>query len=252
MKRALVRVLYGEPNNVNHDYRGSRSKIDSDIINIVSNDINQDFVAYCFGKHNSDFLRSVGCKNVVMVDKNPWPIGDEPWSFLNRIHMWEYVMNDYDEIVSLDWDSVQIKPLPLDFWSVLGQKESIQSPLAEYPKKILTWRKEIRGSGRLVPNGSFVYMRDKTIPSKLMKMLDDPFLHRDIHYGRRKEVPKDLTNRKQWADEVYVAKYMDDISGGWEGKEKYYKLFEPPWTLVRHSMFKDEKKDHCFIHPRKG
>ena len=51
-------------------------------------------------------------------------------------------MIEYDEIVLLDWDTVQIKPIPEDFWDVLAQKAPIQAVLRVYFRlKATQWRK---------------------------------------------------------------------------------------------------------------
>jgi len=247
MKRALVRILYGELNNPNHDYLLHRSHIDSSIEKTVNHKEVQEFVTYCFGEYNYKYLVSIGCKNIVLADKNPWIDGEVPYSYLNKIHGWKYAMEDYDEVVFLDWDTVQIKPFPIDFWDVLSQKEKIQAALANNIKSILPWRKyRPNRDGKKAPNGSFVYMRDKSIPSELLKLKDDLEFNKVVNIGKS-VASLSIKPTIQHNDEVYIARYMDNICGGWEGYDKYLKLFDPKWCSVKWEAF--EKPEACFKHP---
>jgi len=250
MKRALVRILYGEPNNPKHDFNNSRSQVDKDILNCLANEKSSEFVAYCFGKYNYDFLKQAGCKKIVLASDNPWIDGEVPFSFMNKIHGFKYAMEDYDEVVFLDWDTSQVRGLPTDFWEVLGKKEVVQAPLVMYPTKkaILPWRRfRPDKANRIVSNSSFLYMRDKSIPCKLLKMKEDLDLNKNIYtYGKLKDYNINAT--KQWNDEVYLSRYMDDICGGWDGVWKYFYLFEPKWSKARWSCFKNTKSEICFNH----
>ena len=252
MKRALIRVLYGEPKNVAHDHCECRSRIDKDIRSVINRKGDEDFVVYCFGEANYKFVKDLGHKNVVLADKNVWIDGEVPFSFLNKIHAWEYALQDYDEIVYLDWDTIQIKPFPPDFWDILASKESIQSCLARYHKGVLSWRRyRPDRANKLVSSGCFVYIRDKEIPGKLLKLADDPLFNENIYYPKKRRIPG-IISPKQWSDEIYISKYTDSICGGWDGVEKYFKLFEPKWCLVEKPQFLEDKQDACFKHPVKG
>ena len=57
MKRALVRILYGEPNNVKHDCLESRSRVNKDIESLILTENNEDFVIYCMGEDNYKYLK---------------------------------------------------------------------------------------------------------------------------------------------------------------------------------------------------
>ena len=233
MTRALVRVLYGEPNNPKHDYCGSRNRVDKDIRNVFkTQDTCEPFYTYVLGEKNFNYLKSVGIKNLVMANKEDY-VFPGAGNYSNKVMGMKYALSDFDEIVFLDWDTVQTKPFPSDFWESFREKEVIQTPIYKCPRNVIDWRKVGRWRGKYLSSGSFVYMRDKTIPDKLIKMMEDP------------KIPN------RWSDETFISKYTDDLSGGWEGIEKYFKNFEPKWCLLKRSVFRD-KKDACFFHPIKG
>jgi len=115
-----------------------------------------------------------------------------------------------------------------DFWKVLGKKEAFQANLIMYHRRKATWRKE---DMRKIPNGGFVYIRDKTIPAKLIEIWE---------------------TMKSPSCEPTMAKFTDRYIGGWQGIEKYWELFEPDFcNLHKSSPFSKEQlksKNQCFIH----
>jgi hypothetical protein len=82
-------------------------------------------------------------------------------------------------------------------------------------------------------NGGFVYMRDGTIPDKLINIWNG--------FG---------LNQRFW-DEVCISKLTDDMVDGWKGIEKYWGLFEPEvCNLKKNSVFDEDRvmsKDFCFF-----
>jgi hypothetical protein len=139
----------------------------------------------------------------------------------------------YDEIVYLDWDCIPQKKLPDNFWQECNKKEVFQANLQCYHRKKCTWRKSCQ---RQVPNGGFLYIRDKNLPAKM------------INYW---EITEKNTN-----DEISFAKMTDDMIGGWQGPEKFWELFENMFcNLHNSSSFPNEKlsqKNVCFIHYQGG
>jgi hypothetical protein len=128
----------------------------------------------------------------------------------------------------MDWDVIPQKPLPDDFWEVLGKKEAFQGCLQLYHRRKATWRKE---DMRKIPNGGFLYIRDKEIPHKIIKVWE-------TMRGPSAEPP--------------MAKFTDEWTGGWKGKETYWDLFEPDFCnlhkMSAHGKEKIKEKNLCFIH----
>jgi len=238
MNRAFIRVLYGNKKDPAHDGRGTRSRIDRDIDNVLKRDNQSEFFTYVFGEDNYNYLAKTGCKNIVLASKDPY-IYKKSVNYVNKMYGWECAMKDFDEIVCLDWDTIQTKPLPSDFWDAFYKKQSIQSPLYKCSRSVCNWRKDYtKKDNKRGTSGGFVYIRDKNIPTELLKLIDDPVM-KGFSFGN-------------YSDETYMNLYTDRISGGWEGMHKYFDLFEPPWCTVEHTIFVEDKVNACFHHPVKG
>lgn len=236
MKRALVRVLYGEPYNPSQDYRGARANLNKDIDNIIKNN-EENYFSYVLGESNYKYLKDKGLKNVVLVTKDPYPLARGPGFFLNKVVAWECAMKDFDEVVFLDWDTIQTKSLPNNFWDEFYKKREIQSPLYKCRRSTSFWRKDFtRKDNKRGVSGCFVYMRDKNIPDKLLAIESDPLVKNSPGMP---------------SDETYINRYIDQISE-WGGMYKYFDLFEPPWCIVEHTIFLEDKINACFKHPVKG
>ena len=228
MKRGFVRGLWGIYDDRHHFKH--RRKLDNDIKLLKHNMYAQPFKAYVFGEDNYKYLVDQGfdCK---LVDKKPivWDMDKE--QFRHKIEIWRCGMEDFDEIVHLDWDTQLIKPLPSDFWEVLEQKASVQAILRIYHKsKAKKWREVDK---RKVCCASWVYMRDKNIPDELIAQWEE--------MGR------------PWSEEEVLSKYTDGLVGGWKGIEKYWETFEPPYFTLEGGckVFDDEllaTKDVCYQH----
>jgi hypothetical protein len=243
-KRVFVRVLFGEfaenwvPEE-NHDipqthqFVKSRKKIQKDIKARRDEKRKLDCITYVYGKKNEEILKSYGFKTVLIHDE-PYMWGPEKKRiWWHKLHAYRYIANEdgISEFVFLDWDCFLNKNLFSNFWERLNQKEDFQSPLCRYGTSILgqsKYRKSIT-SKKIVPNGGFVYIRDKSIPDKIWEFSN--------------------VGGNKWLDEAAYAKYVDDRMGEWIGTKRYWDLFEP--EVVRWNgkgPFKLVRKDNCFRH----
>jgi hypothetical protein len=230
MKRAFVRALWGIETSDNQILR-RRVKVAKDVELVKLNPFANPFITYVFGKENYKFLTDKGfeCK---LVSDDPILYCKDMGShyYTHKMHVWKEAMKDFDEIVFLDWDCIETSPLPKDFWEILNQKSSIQAILRSYKKIKCPWRKVDR---RLRPCASFVYIRDKEIPNKLLELW--------------KKYPL-------YAEEQIIALYTDGLMNGWANKEKYFELFEPPFFTLQHMYSPDlmkTKKPYC-VHINKN
>lgn len=246
MKKGFVRILFGEfsdkwipenHGNVSNKHRHviSRTKTQKEIEWVVSPKNNKpkiDFVTYVFGKENQKILDNLGLKTVLVHDEPYmwWPEHRRIW--WHKLHVYRFIAqeNNYDEFVYIDWDCCLQKPLFDDFWERLGKKESFQANLMSYRQTILKDDiNRINKTTNIVPNGGFVYIRDKGIPDKIWSFAD--------------------VGANRWLDEAAYARYLDDLMGGWCGVEKYWKLFEPEvCALSFKGPFRSTVKDNCFRH----
>ena len=227
MKRSFVRGLWGIYDNDRRYYK-RRAKMDDDIKFLKHLKYSQPFVTYVFGKENYKFLVDQGfeCK---LIDDKPilWDMDTE--QFRHKLEIFNAAMEDYDEIVFLDWDTVPIKQLPLDFWEVLGQKDDFQAILRMYHRTKAQWRK---GDRRKIPCASFVYICNKDVPKDLIREWEE--------------------NRRPWSEEVIMARYTDKRVGGWKGIDTYWDHFEPDFFILNEGRVYDRQKlatkNHCFSH----
>jgi len=241
MKRSFVRIVWGdfldENNPLLPDYEKQfgfkfdplnkilirRFKIDIDIAKCLKNEFQIPFVVYTFGEKNHKQLLEMGIESR-LIHKDPYKYHPIKGIYKHKIDAHQYMMNDFDEIVFLDWDTYLIKPLPNDFWDVLNKKEIFQAVLGKYRTARINYRPDHK-SNQLIPMGALVYMRDKTIPERLMKF---------------------NTGSNSWSCEPAFAQLTDEIMGGWnnlsEGIDKYWNLFEPECYVNKRSAYKFSKK----------
>jgi len=164
-----------------------------------------------------------------LVDSDPAPFDQIKYVYRHKMELIKYAMetDGYEELVYLDWDCIPQKKLPDDFWDKMKQKSEFQACLQGYRRKKCYWRREDQ---RKVPNGGFLYLRDKTLPNKAIKIWET--------------MPQDN-------DEPAWAKLTDEMMGGFN-IDKYWELFEPTYCNIhRHSPHAQEKlntKNVCFIH----
>lgn len=181
-------------------------------------------VCYVYGEENYDYFKRFGIKTN-LIFKEPYrhhPI-NENWR--HKLEIMKMALEDYDEIVWIDWDCKRTKDIPEDFWDILGKKESFQACLVKYTHRQISWRNN-KWNNKILPNGGFVYLRDKGIVDKLIELYD---------------------TKKTWTDEAPYAMYTDEIMGGFD-KDKYFNLFEPLVASTRRSIFTEPKDKSCFYH----
>lgn len=238
MRRGFVRILWGDflkedlpylsDLEKEYDFKFSidnkilvrRFKIDIDIKKCMEQKFISLFTVYTFGEKNHKQLLDMGIKSV-LIHKEPYKYHPIKGIYKHKIYAHQYMMNDFDEIVFLDWDTYLTKPLYDGFWECLGKKETLQASLGSYKTPRISYRTE-QYANRLIPTGAFVYMRDKSIPDKLTKYNNAP---------------------NGWSCEPAMAMLTDEMMGGWKGIEKYWELFEPEfYTCVKTTPYKFLKK----------
>ena len=232
MKRGFIRVVYGIYDNT-HRLTARRQKIDGDIKGILNNKFNEPFQVFVFGKDNYERMCSHGF-DCVKVNDDPAPFDLIKHQYRHKMELIRYAMEEggYDEVVYMDWDCVPQKKLPDNFWEECYKKDAIQACLQIYHRKKCWWRPVDQ---RKVGNGGFLYIRDKSLPSRAIR-----------HW---ETIPQDN-------DEPGWAKLTDEMMGGWTDTEKNMKMFWDRFEtnfcqLHRASPYPSEllkTKNVCFIH----
>jgi len=228
IKRGFVRVLWGV-RNFEKRFR-HRIGLDDHFKYLKLNTYDQPFTAFVFGSDNYKQLIDMGF-NCQLVDERPVVWDMETQQFRHKLEALKLGMELFDEMVFLDWDTQLTSPLPPDFWNVLKEKEDIQASLRQYHRRRINWRKE---DARKVPCAAFIYIRDKAIPDRLIKIWEE--------LG------------KPWTEETVLMKFIDERMGGWKGIEEYWRRFEPVFFNLEGDgtrIYSDEllnTKKRCFEH----
>jgi len=238
MKRSFVRTLWGDllpkwkkmtsaDKKKLHIYKVRRMKMEHDIDRALKLPHQVDFVTYVFGESNYKKIVKLGLK-AVLVDKNP--VLYERDYYKHKLDALYAAMQDFDEIVYLDWDTKPKKHVDDGIWEELNKKASFQASLWAYKTPKINHR-EKKIDNRFSPAGGFVYIRDKAIPKRLLELWE--------------------VAPNSWSEEPAFSMLTDEMIGGWQGLKKYWETFEPecyktrssPYTGSRHKEFhKDPDK----------
>ena len=230
VKRGFIRGLWGIYEHEGRRLYKRRGKIDHDIRLCMHNKNNEPFRVYVFGEDNYKYLVDLGfdCK---LVDKKPILWDMDTQQYRHKLEVFYQGLQEFDEVVFLDWDCQPIKPLPDNFWEVLGQKAPIQGALNIYHRRKAHWRKQDQ---RKVPCAEFIYLRGKEVGDDLVDLWENT--------GR------------PWSEEVVMARYIDNLVNDDTRAldlDKYWELYEPDFFILNRGIFSPERvnsKNICFKH----
>ena len=223
-----MRAYWGINDN-SHRILKRKQRVNKNIQQIVANKFNEPFVTYVFGEENYKTLTDLGC-DCILLHKEPYQFDLIECQYRHKLEAlrWAFEEEGVDELVHLDWDCIPQKKLASNFWEVMGKKEAFQANLVMYHRRKALWRKE---DHRKIPNGGFVYIRDKNYPAEIIKFWE---------------------KMKGPSAEPPMAKFTDELMGGWQGIDKYWELFEPDFCNThKMSPYTPEQlasKDVSFIH----
>ena len=203
MNRMFIRGLWGIPGDDRGRLYKRRSKISNDIDLIKKSKYQEPFVSYVFGEDNYNFLIDEGF-NCVLIDKKPIVWDMEKQQFRHKLEIFKCGAKDYDEIIFLDWDTYQIKPLPKDFWDVVSKKSKIQATLRTYRRKHVRNRENNKNK---IPCASYVYIKGEKTAQDI------------IDSWTKLGCPL--------SEELAMAEYMDGLMKNGFTMEEYERLFEP-------------------------
>ena len=211
MSKSFIHGIWGVYKHQDNHWYTRRPKIDNDMKLELLNPYAPPTKVYVFGKDNYKRIIDMGFdeSTVVMVDKKPCVFNMETEQYRHKIEVWKCGLEEFDEIVFLDWDCVPIHQIPNNFWNVMAQGEKIQATLYMYTIRRAHWR---TGDTRKLSASTFVYVRNKKIVNDIIKVWEE--------------------NGRLWQEEIALSKYIDEINGGWHGIEKY-KKYEPKY----HNLF---------------
>ena len=218
-KCGFIRGVWGVYNVPNNKLYARKTKVDNDIQFSLLNPYEPKWKIYAFGEDNHKKMVDLGYDSV-LIDKRPFVWDMEKEQYRHKLEFWRCGLQDFEEVVFCDFDCIPLKQLPIDFWQVLGEGEKIQASLFQYTKKRCFWRV---GDSRKVSAATFVYLRGKEIADGIIKTWEG--------MGRPLK------------EELALSKYIDDLDGGWQGKE-HYKKYEPRY----HNTFWYWDKEYFINH----
>lgn len=170
----------------------------------------------CYGLDNLAFLRRLGFQAICI---HPEPVQNYSGHDVDRDHRQDYTgsiaygisswrhklevilsaVEEFKEVVWLDWDCTLELPLPGDFWRELRRQQPLQMGLRWYRRPQCGWRESDQ---RLLPHGAWIYCRDPQI------IRDVIAIHCTLAEGL-------------CMDEHAFAMWFDQQLGGWKGIEAY-------------------------------
>lgn len=217
MNLAFVRVLFG-------DQRDKASRVHKILQDIKAAAQHQHWlpntVTYVFGAENYEIVRKYGFA-ARLLDERPRVAGDVPGKPSKRCPWehkplgWAAALQEFDEIVALDWDIRPLEKIPLDsVFGELNKKSFLQANLLQYRRIKALYRRKMAGSipdpaVRKIPSAAFVYLRG-----------DD---------GRH-AVQRTLSLMEQnynLTEEQAMAIFVDELYGGWKGIDHWWTHHEP-------------------------
>lgn len=207
MTRSVIRALWGIYEHNDRRMYKRRGTQDANIKLVKMNRTSLPFCCYTFGEDNHKFLLDKGI-NSRLVDKRPivWDMDNE--QFRHKLEVLKCGLNDFDEVIFMDWDCMAIRPFTHTMWDTVSKGNDIQAILRMYKRRKATWRISHQ---RAIPEASWVYLRGKKVGDDLINQWEKM--------------------NRPCSEELVMAKYMDERAGGWQGLEHYWKCYEPPYFV---------------------
>jgi len=231
IKRGFIQALWGFFDRSQRHFK-HRGKIDNDIRLASLNKYNPNYTTFVFGEDNHKQLIDNGFKDTILVDKRPFVWDMNTQQFRHKLEILKLGMQQYDEIVYTDLDTMPVKQIPDNFWDVLNKKEPMQAILRMYHRRKCYWRKIDQ---RKVPCAAFIYIRDKSIPQGIIDVWEN--------------------GKGSFYEEIAMMQYMDKMMDGWKGNDYYWNHFEPDFfNLLCNTAYENKEllktKNICFEHFR--
>ncbi len=232
MTKSIVRAFWGiNDASIKNRIIGRKFNVDKKILQIKHNPYCKNFITYVWGKDNYSFLKNMGFKCELVYDK-PYQWDLVKFQYRHKLEALKIAMKSFDKILFVDWDCVPIKEEDQEMWDILDAKQAFQANLVSYKKAKALWRKTYDQQNK-IPNAGCVYMADKNIPQKIISIWEKNMMA---------------------SAEPPMAKYCDEITGGWKGLEKYWEMFEilicntHKMSPYAHNKQKQKQKNLYFIH----
>lgn len=222
-RSAFIYALWSDPNDC---MRWKNKTFAFDLQQAALHRLGSDVRIYCWGDRNRDEAAKLGIP-AVLVDarENVWGSVYPGSMWRHKIEAWRMALQEYQEVVFLDLDIMQLQPVPSDFWTRLRAKSPFQANLLQYACRKAPWRSV---DSRKVPSAAFVYLGHREVPETLARLSDE---------------------HPTWTEEIVAAHYTDCLANGWQGVDHWATTHEPYCCLVKRSAMPPEvqgAKEHIF------
>jgi hypothetical protein len=218
----FIRALWGILEHQDRRFYKRREKITNDVLLQEQWKYQLECTVFTWGTFNHRWLKDRGWHSI-LVSGDPIQWDMDTQQFRHKLEAFRLGCKQFDKCVFLDWDTYLIKPLPADHWKILEEKSCLQATLRMYHRRKAYWRKD---SQRQIPCASYVYCSGSA--------------GEDLcHLWEKMNSP--------WSEELVMAKYIDDMHGGWGGYEVYKPNHEPRFFDLDVSVCSDADLK-CFEH----
>jgi hypothetical protein len=207
-----------------------RQKIHRNMKSFCLQPYSKDATIYVFGKENYEVVLKSGLK-AVLVHDDPYKYHPVKGIYLHKLDAYRQVMDDFDEVVLLDFDMLQTAPIPADFWEELNKRGPLQASIHRYRHPRIEGRIP-KSANALTPAGAFVYIRGKEIAERLWE--------------------RNQSGDNKWSCEPAMAYVTDELSDGWKDIDHYWENYEPQFYTSKSNPYKSDvvkyPKRNCFMH----
>lgn len=175
---------------------------------------------YVYGKDNADLLTRLGCKNVVLVDDNPWPDGMydckrgpgndfyHPWHY--KWNLIARAMADHGEVIYCDWDVFCLEADVPAIFARLERFPEFALALNYYGRPQRLPKRPDPHDRRYCVGGFWLYLRTARLLTDVLARMDpDPA-------------------GMKWHDELVMSEMIDEWHGGWPGERVWLERYESP------------------------
>jgi len=207
MRSAFIRGLWGVPRpDAPTNELKTRVSVVPEIQNWERDSKGIPFQTYAFGTENKALLTSVKI-DAKLLDERPEVFDNVTKMWRHKIEIIRRALDDFDEVIWLDWDCIPVKSLPPDFWARIASGQPYKACLKMHKHTHCRWRSDYEHQ-RYLPSGGFVYIRGADTADWLIRCFDG------LGWERA-------------SDEDAMGKLGDEILGGWKGAMEYCLNFEP-------------------------
>lgn len=227
MNSTFAYVVWGiypkEDGYKNNHWYARRQKIDNDILLYLANPYSPPSIVYVFGSENYTRLSDLGltCK---LIDPRPFVANMEKEQYIMKIIAWDYALMEFESVIFMDFDTITLRPIPIDFWNFMNQGEPIRSAIFQYHLK----RINRIGDHRKLSSASFVYIKGKKHTENMLRLWED--------MGR------------PWKEELVLSAYIDSFDGGWQGCKNYAKYDVPYYEMTKIPDLPKDPNQLIFAH----